>query len=221
MNLRELLNTYRSLRKWSEMDQFAQVLASKAEICHGLDYKIYEKDGKVSNSLYPPFVYWAFAHLIQAEVCDANKDHESALNHIRKYADLSWVKQEDEITLKWKNQFKEWAVANTYVNRLMSGDASVIPEYIAYFSSKKEETLSVIDNIIKAANRYNFNVDDILEQFKAEIQSFLKEQIQLGVYTQQIITERFTHLSNELAKEYTSPETKEAYRQFINVADEA
>ncbi|WP_018883584.1 hypothetical protein [Paenibacillus massiliensis] len=200
--LRELINTYRSLRKWSKMRKFAEILESKAEVFHRLGYRDSAKDSEVEKSLYPPFVYWAFAHLIQAEVCDANKDYESAFQHIQRYADLSWVEGEDEVTLKWKTQFKEWSIANTYVNRLMSGDASVIPEYITYFSAQKEETLSVIDNIIKAANRYNLNVDDVLEKFKAEIQFFLNEQIKIGVYTQQIITERFTHLTSELAKYY-------------------
>ncbi|MMZ64194.1 hypothetical protein D1872_264990 [compost metagenome] len=84
----------------------------------------------------------------------------------------------------------------------MSGDVSVLSDYVAYFSSKKDEILPAIDNIIEVANRYNINVDHILALFEVEIQSFLSEQNRVGVYTQQIIQERFTHFSSELAKYY-------------------
>ncbi|MGS5019197.1 transcriptional regulator [Paenibacillus sp. JJ1683] len=197
--LRALVNTYRSLRKWDKLDVFAKALGNKATIQYKIDQQHHENNEQTKKPLYPPFVYWAFSHLIRAEVCDANKDYETALQHIQKYADLSWVEEKDETTLEWKNQFKEWATANIYVNRLMSGDLGVIPDYVAYFSSEKGEILPAIDNIIEAANRYNINVDHILEMFKTEIQSFLNEQNQVGVYTQQISSERFTHLSRGLA----------------------
>ncbi|MEK5405790.1 helix-turn-helix transcriptional regulator [Paenibacillus sp. FSL W8-0439] len=197
--LRALVNTYRSLRKWDKLDVFAKALGNKATIQYKIDQQHHENNEHTKKPLYPPFVYWAFSHLIRAEVCDANKDYETALQHIQRYADLSWVEEKDKTTLEWKNQFKEWATANIYVNRLMSGDLGVIPDYVAYFSSKKGEILPAIDNIIEAANRYNINVDHILEMFKTEIQSFLNEQNQVGVYTQQISSERFTHFSRELA----------------------
>ncbi|KAF6657560.1 helix-turn-helix domain-containing protein [Paenibacillus polymyxa] len=197
--LRALVNTYRSLRKWDKLDVFAKALGNKATIQYKIDQQHHENNEHTKKPLYPPFVYWAFSHLIRAEVCDANKDYETALQHIQRYADLSWVEEKDKTTLEWKNQFKEWATANIYVNRLMSGDLGVIPDYVAYFSSKKGEILPAIDNIIEAANRYNINVDHILEMFKTEIQSFLNEQNQAGVYTQQISSERFTHLSRGLA----------------------
>ncbi|MCV9948949.1 MULTISPECIES: helix-turn-helix domain-containing protein [Paenibacillus] len=197
--LRALVNTYRSLRKWAKLDAFAKVLGNKAKIQYKIDQQHHENNKYTKKPLYPPFVYWAFSHLIRAEVCDANKDYDAALQHIQRYADLSWVEEKDETTLKWKSQFKEWATANIYVNRLMSGDLGVIPDYVAYFSSKKDEILPAIDNIIEAANRYNINVDHILEMFKTEIQSFLNEQNQVGVYTQQISSERFIHLSRGLA----------------------
>ncbi|KAF6582211.1 helix-turn-helix domain-containing protein [Paenibacillus sp. EKM211P] len=197
--LRALVNTYRSLRKWDKLDAFAKALGNKATIQYKIDQQHHENNEHTKKPLYPPFVYWAFSHLIRAEVCDANKDYETALQHIQRYADLSWVEEKDKTTLEWINQFKEWATANIYVNRLMSGDLGVIPDYVAYFSSKKGEILPAIDNIIEAANRYNINVDHILEMFKTEIQSFLNEQNQVGVYTQQISSERFTHLSRGLA----------------------
>ncbi|MGW8958394.1 transcriptional regulator [Paenibacillus sp. NPDC055715] len=198
--LKDLVNTYRKLRKWDKVNKFASVLGDRAEIQYKLDRQQHKEEKEnPHNLIYPPFAYWAFSHLLQAEVCDVNKDYKTALQHIQKYADLGWVEESDETTLKWKNQFKEWASANTYVNRLMSGDVSVLPDYVAYFSSKKDEILPALDNIIDAANQYNINVDDILIQFEPEILSLLEEQKGGGVYDQQFITERFTHFTKQLA----------------------
>ncbi|MBJ8192004.1 transcriptional regulator, partial [Bacillus cereus] len=119
--LRALVNAYRSLRKWVKLDYFAKSLGNKAKIQYKIDQQHSENSEHTKKPLYPSFVYWAFSHLIRAEVCDANKDYETALQHIQRYADLSWVEEKDETTLEWKNQFKEWASANIYVNRLMSG----------------------------------------------------------------------------------------------------
>ncbi|MDY8024969.1 transcriptional regulator [Paenibacillus polymyxa] len=199
--LRALVNTYRSLRKWAKMNTFATALGNKAEIQYKIDLQR-TKSEQTKKPFYPPFVYWAFSHLIRAEVCDTNKDYETALQHIQKYADLSWVEEKDETTLKWKNQFKEWANANTYVNRLLAGEINVLFDYVAYFSSRKDEVLPALDIIVEAANRYHFDVDDILNQFEVEISSYLEEQKVESFYTQQFITERYIHFSKELAVYY-------------------
>ncbi len=84
----------------------------------------------------------------------------------------------------------------------MSGDVSVLSDYVAYFSTKEDEVLPALDNIIEAANRYNMNVDDLLKRFEVQILSLLEQQNGVGVYNQQFISERFTHFSCELSIYY-------------------
>ncbi|MET3211454.1 UNVERIFIED_CONTAM: transcriptional regulator with XRE-family HTH domain [Paenibacillus sp. PvR008] len=201
--LKDLVNTYRKLRKWDKVNKFAKILGDRAKIQYKLGRQQHKEEKEnPQNPIYPPFVYWAFSYLLQAEVCDAKKDYKTGFKHIQKYADLNWVKEGDETTLKWKHQFKEWAEANTYLNKLMSGEVSILPDYIAYFSSKKDEIIPALDNIVEAANRYNINVDDVLQQFEAEILSLMEEQENVDVYNQQFFVERFTHFSKELAVYY-------------------
>jgi transcriptional regulator with XRE-family HTH domain len=201
--LRALVNTYRSLRKWDKADKFAKVLGYKAEV----QYKFSKNtnvahDEKIKRSFYPAFVYWAFAHLIQAEVCDAKKDYATGFKHIQKYADLSWVQEADETTVKWKNQFKEWACANTFVNRILAGEVSVLPDYVSYFSARKDEILPALDIITEAANQYNINVDEVLQKFDSEITSYMEQQIDEGRYSQRFINGRLIHFSKELSVYY-------------------
>ncbi len=203
--LKDLANTYRSLRKWDKVELFAKALGDKAKIQYKLEQQRHHmKKENSKKPSFPLFAYWAFSHLLRTQACGERKDYERASYHIKKYADLSWVKASDEETMNWKNKYEDWAVVNTHVNKLLSGEESVLPEYVAYISSRKDEVLPALDNILEAANRYHFDVDDILEQFEEDILSYLEQQKIEGFYTQRFITERFIHFSKELSVYFLS-----------------
>ncbi|APB76793.1 MULTISPECIES: helix-turn-helix domain-containing protein [Paenibacillus] len=198
--LKDLANTYRSLRKWDKLELFAKALGDKAKIQYNLEQKRHHMNKDISKKpKFPLFAYWAFSHLLRAEACEGRKDYEQALQHTYAYTDLSWVNATDETALKWKRQYEDWAVVNTYANKLLSGDKGVLLNYVNYISSRKEEVLPALDNMLEAANRYHFDVDDILIQFEGEIISFLERKKVEGLYTQRFITERYTDFSRELA----------------------
>ncbi|AET58042.1 hypothetical protein HPL003_06395 [Paenibacillus terrae HPL-003] len=88
------------------------------------------------------------------------------------------------------------------MNKLLAGDIGVLPDYLAYVTSKKNEVLTALVNIIEAANQYDFNVDDVLKRFELEIQSLTEQQKSVGVYTQQFMSERIAHFLQELANYY-------------------
>lgn len=98
-----------------------------------------------------------------------------------------------------EKKYEDWAVVNTYVNKLLSGDKSVLSDYVAYISSRKDEILPALDIMIEMTNRYHFDVDNILKQFEEEIISFLEQKKVEGLYTQRFTTERYTHFARELA----------------------
>ncbi|MBE0344153.1 transcriptional regulator, partial [Paenibacillus sp. 28ISP30-2] len=178
-------------------DLIAKALEVKCGIQYGLDQHHSAEKKYLEKPASPPFAYWAFSHLLRDEVCEAHKDYEKALQHTYTYADLSWVKETDEITLEWKKRYKEWAEANTYVNKLHAGEVSILADYVAFFSSKKEETLPGLDNVVEAANRHHLNIDHILKKFETEIFALLDKPESVGVYNQQFITERYVHFTCE------------------------
>ncbi len=201
--LKALANTYRSLRKWDKVELFAKALGEKAEIQYKLSkqqHRVKKENSKQPS--FPLFAYWAFSHLLRAQACGERRDYEQAFYHIKKYSNLSWVTDTDEETLKWKKNYEDWAVVNMYVNKLLSGERNVLPDYVAYISSRKDEVLPALDNILQAANRYHFDVDDTLKQFEADISSYLEQQKVKSFYTQRFITERFIHFSRELSIYY-------------------
>ncbi|MGG1618052.1 tetratricopeptide repeat protein [Paenibacillus sp. NRS-1781] len=215
--LKDLVNTYRSLRKWGKVNIFAKIMGDKAAIQCGINQQVKLKRRKKKNPVNPPFVYWAYSYLLHAGVCEAQKDYNQALKYTYTYADLSWVKETDEQTLLWKGRFTEWAQANTYVNKLLAGDISVLPDYLTYVTSKKNEVLTALVNIIEAANQYDFNVDDVLKRFETEIQSLVKQQKSVGVYTQQFMSERIAHFLQELANyNLRRGKNQEGFKHLIN-----
>jgi len=199
--LKDLANLYRSLRSWDKVRELAQEMGRRANIQYSMAQHLKRKQSEADNKRSRPmFVYIAYSNLLLASVCDAQGDYEQALQYTYAYADLSWVQEEDPETLHWMNLFQQWARGNTYVNKLMAGDISVLPDYIEYIKAGREGFTELL-NIIEAANRYHFDVDHVLQQFESRIVSYEQEHT-ADMYTQQVIPEQSTRLWYELAVYY-------------------
>lgn len=146
----------------------------------------------------PLFAYIAYSDLLCASACDAKGDHAQALEYIRAYTDLSWVKEHDSETIHWVGLFQRWAKINTYVNKLMSGDVSVLPDYVEYMAGEQHIFAELL-NVIEAANRYNINVDHILQRFEPQIAAY-QEPTSEDMFTQQVLPEEYVRFWYKLAK---------------------
>ncbi|GAA0137531.1 hypothetical protein YSY43_43720 [Paenibacillus sp. YSY-4.3] len=197
---KDLGNIYRSLNQWDKVEMIASRLGRLARTLYfaARPVKI-QKDSKPSR---PLFTYIALANLFLADVWDARRDYERALQYTLHYADLSWVKEDDTDARHWKNVFLEWARANTYVNKLMSGDASILPEYVTYIEKEQGEFIPALFNIMEAANRYHINVDHILEQFESKIANYLNENKTVDIYKNHYSTTLFSLLLHNLSYYY-------------------
>lgn len=199
--LRDLANTYKSLQRWDKVDEIAAKLGTKAKIQLRL-----ASQPEVKREVYykklkrPLFAYLAFSDLLRGGVCDARGAYEEALEYAYRYADLSWVKDRDEETEKWVQLFEGWAKANIFACKLMIGNESVVQEYAEFIELDEEELLIGILNITKAANRFDFDINIILEKFKSRLTSYFSLQSDpVGIYTPQIIDEETAECCYQLA----------------------
>ncbi len=171
--LKDLANVYRALSQWDKVYKYAKQMGQLGQVqydlVHNSKRKATEPQKKPTSG--PLFAYIAYAEMMCANACDAKGDHEQALVHLQGYADLSWVKESDPDTLHWMSQFQHWAKINTYVNKLMSGDVSVLPDYVEYMAGEKY-IFNELLNVIEAANQYNINVDHILKRFEPQIAAY-------------------------------------------------
>ncbi|MGG0823342.1 helix-turn-helix transcriptional regulator [Paenibacillus turicensis] len=204
--LKDLANVYRSLRNWDQLELFAKEMEYKAN----LHYFSKKRESRNPTQLSRPlFVYITYSKLLLAEVCEGRKDFEGALRYTYEYADLSWVQEQDEDTLYWKESFEKWAKVNTFANNLLNGDISVLDDYVKYLRQNRNELLLGIFNIVYAANRYNFNIDPILLEFQEPIQNY-SIQAPKDVYATQVLSDHYNTLLYELTCYYLNK------RDYIN-----
>lgn len=194
--LKDLANTYRSLRCWDKVDEVTRKLNYVAKV-------LYQKGPKYFNNQKtsrPLFVYLAYSYLLLGNVYGNTRNYEKALYYIDKYANLDWVKEDDIDSEYWKEKFQKWAKMNTLETRLSSGDISVLPSYLIFIEDNEDEVLLSLLNILESANRYNFNIDSVLQRF--EISAVTQQDFSKSVYSEKTIKERLTRFYYELAHYY-------------------
>ncbi|QDY86256.1 helix-turn-helix transcriptional regulator [Paenibacillus polymyxa] len=205
--LKDLANVYRSLRKWDKVAELARKMRAKAEIQYSMKHqqqsRMCDESSKKLNR--PLFVYIAYADLLCSGSCEAKGDYHQALQYTYAYASLDWVLEKDEDTQHWMGLFQNWAEGNTYVYKLLSGEISVLNDYVQYIiaSSDKvdKEMIVKLLNCMFAANRFQLDVNDILKRFEMIIDSFV-QQPSSDMYTYQVVPEQTTRFKYELAKYY-------------------
>lgn len=190
--LKDLANLYRALSRWDKVYKYAQMMGHRAKISYGMKKESHKKPSR------PPFVYIAYADLLCAYACDARGDYEQGLKHLKAHTDLSWVKEKDPESQHWLGLFQGWAKINIYVNRLMSGDVSVLPDYVEYISGEQEIFAELL-NVVEAANRYNLDIDHILKRFEPQISAY-REPESTDIYTQQVLSDEYARFWYKLAK---------------------
>lgn len=120
------------------------------------------------------------------------------MGYISRYADLGWVREQEDEVERWKSLFMEWSEANTCLARLWSGEKEIIERYKIYIEKHKEEQVTGLLNVVRVANKYQLNVDDILNYFNQEIQEDISELI-AGRYNRKLALDRRATLMYELA----------------------
>ncbi|MEK4460578.1 MULTISPECIES: helix-turn-helix domain-containing protein [Paenibacillus] len=206
--LKDLANVYRSLRKWDLLDETAKKMKEKAEIQYVVKHqqKNRDRDEAAKKLSRPMFVYITYADLLCASVCEAQGDYKQALQHTYAYANLDWIKETDEDTLHWIKLYQHWAQCNTYVYKLLSGDLSVLHDYVDHIiaspDNTEKEMIANLMNIVMAANQYQIDVEGILQQFEAEINAFAQQQLSNDIYTRQVVPDQYARFGYELAFYY-------------------
>ncbi|WP_339270917.1 helix-turn-helix transcriptional regulator [Paenibacillus sp. FSL K6-1330] len=199
--LKDLANVYCSLRHWSKVDMLAKEMGRKAKIQYAFKYG---KDGiryhHDKEPQKPLFLYIIYSYLMCSAVCDESGDYEQALRYVALYSDLSWVKEDSEEALAIKDNFKMWAIANTYLYKVMMGDFEIIAEYVGFIETKEDEILPALTKIFQAANRFQFDIDHVLLKFEDHILSL--NQKDDGTYNYLVRAERYVRFQAELSRYY-------------------
>ncbi|WP_150275939.1 helix-turn-helix domain-containing protein [Paenibacillus tepidiphilus] len=197
--IKTLTDVFSSLRLWDKVEAWAMLLVRKAKA----QYQYFQSHSVGEKQPSRPLVYYVlYGYLMQAAVSDEREDYEQALGYTRMYSNVQWVKPPlSEGEAKVIAQFEDWALANTYLYRMMSGDIEVIPDYVAYLQQQEHEIFPALYKIMQAANRFHFDVDPILELFRDHL-TYREQHSTLGKFTESLTKDRFARFQSELAIYY-------------------
>lgn len=204
--LKDLINLLMSLHKWEKARALAEEMGRIATNLYNYKHKRPQKSHKIMKPAKPLFGYILYSNLILGTIAEENNEFESALQYVSRYEDHSWIIETDDSAVAVKSQFSKWAKANRYLYRLMSGEVSVLNEYVDYVSSNESEILRALFKIVKAAHLYDLNIDEILQRFEQVIFNQIIDNGHVGSYTSEIIDDGLANFLADVSSYYIQKE---------------
>lgn len=197
--LKQLMHVYGTVHKWGKVETLAKEMHRIATIQYDLQCCSVRPSETKRLTGQPIYYYILYAHLARATANEEYGDYKRALEFVALYAEgENWIQEKDEESARIIGQFSEWAIANTFLYRLKSGEIDVLKEYIDYIAPKEDEIFIAVRHIIEVANVYHFNIDGILERFKKYIPNEW-EQAEFNKYESTILKEGYAQFLTDLA----------------------
>lgn len=194
--LNELINAFASLHRWNKVLELSEKLKVKASIHYELNGRRKQEETK-----RPIVFYIMYAYLASGSAYFHLNDYQNALYYVSLYTDYTWVKEPDEHEMVVINQFQEWAEGNRYIYQLMAGQFDVLPDYLEYISTKENEIFPALCDIVTAANRYDINIDFVLEEYKSYF-TYQEQSNRIGKVSRQVTDDRYVRLLSGLGTYY-------------------
>ncbi|ETT45147.1 hypothetical protein C162_21458 [Paenibacillus sp. FSL R7-269] len=212
--LNHLGHVYGSMNRWHKVDELANKMLQLATIRYNLQWQSNRRESNEKKTEKPLYFYILYAQLIRSTVCEELGDFNSALDWVSLYMDGSWIQEDNEEVKRTVAQFQEWGTANRLLYRVMAGQYEALSEYVEYISHRPDEIFIALYNIILSANRYDWNVDNILERFASYI-PYRTYATAFGDYNRQLMLDQHTQFLAELATYYLHDNRKEGIRLIL------
>ncbi|MCY7487471.1 DNA-binding protein [Paenibacillus alvei] len=171
--LLKMLRIYFTLHLWKDVDRFSDrlhVIASR--IYHDQQQKRAYKLSTEFTAELPLVYYYGFSYLAKSTALQKQGDYTGAKEYVAKYAELGWFNDLDDAGREEVERFRLYAKANAFTLDLLSGNVSVLPEYITFLEDNPEEILPGMVTVMESANLNDVDVDDVLAKFNEQIRGF-------------------------------------------------
>lgn len=199
--LKQLGHIHASLGNWQKSEEISLELLRVATMQYEQDWRtgcLYKERNYPESGKY---FYILYAHIMRATSYEERGDYRTVLEILPHSFDGRGLRETNEPAKRMMALFQEWGTANVYSNRVMSGQEEAVTEYANYISDKDSEVFLAVFKIVEAANRYGWNVDEILVRFSDYI-PYGEHLNELGKHNKQIYDEQYIRFQNELAKYY-------------------
>ncbi|MEK3779786.1 helix-turn-helix domain-containing protein [Paenibacillus sp. FSL R5-0810] len=208
----KLINVNLSLNRWNKVKNLAEKMLQQAMVLY--KYNKSSSPTKTKEHKKPLVFYILYAYLSIENYYSEEMDFEKALHYVSLYHEPDWIIEKNEEEREILEQFKEWAVANRYLYRLMAGDVDVLPEYVDYVAERESEIFTAVCNIMIVANLHKLDVDHILDRFGNYL-TYKEQKYHIAKASNQVTLSRFTKLLSELGIYYLNSSRFEKGIEYI------
>ncbi|MFE6074502.1 transcriptional regulator [Paenibacillus sp. NPDC057886] len=198
--LKHLAHVYVSLHEWHKVDELSEEMFRLASIQYELSLHTKRKAAEYKQPVQPFYFYMLYARLLQTAVYDKYEDYQKALEYTFLYTNADkWIHDSSDEAKVIINQFNDFSTANQYLIRLFMGELDDLPDYIEYIASRPDEIFHALCNIIKIANKFDINIDVILDRFQDHI-PYKTYNCAFGEYNKPIKAEEYASFLADLGK---------------------
>lgn len=199
--LLKLANVYILLERWTEAEIYSEELMAFSHAVYESEKKKIQKNKPYSiiPTERPLVFYYGQGFILKGTVLEYQERYEDAYLCIQGYEDLSNFGILDDAGEQEVKNFKFYAEANKMNLGTLSGDISVIEKYADFLEKNSNERLLGLLAIVQSANKYYFEIDDIIARFSSFINEIQNDQTP---YNKTSILNRYTSLYYELSVYY-------------------
>ncbi|ANY75651.1 transcriptional regulator [Paenibacillus ihbetae] len=208
---KNLLNTYSALHRWEDAERLSRRMRQAAKMLYTENRNAYQV---LDYPNKPVIFYILYSYLMESHTYKERGKFDKALELISYYQDPDWVDNPSQEELVITDQFSEWAKANRYLYRLLSGQPDSLDMYVEFISSNEDEIFHALTHIMVAANRYHLQVDHILERYKDYI-AYKPRKSRIGTIDEQVNINNYTRLLAELGIYYLNAKRYEEGLAYI------
>ncbi|WP_458121004.1 DNA-binding protein [Paenibacillus sp. Z6-24] len=168
-------NSYYWVQQWDKMEYCADQMIE-------ITQRIYRE--YVDRKNRPPVLYigtersfaayYGQALLIKGTFYEHTGNYAKALEYAHKYYDLSYLKGLDEEGQREIQKLRVFAEGNIYGMNMYLGHFDILDKYVDYLHTYPSEIIPGLLVILTVANKYEVNIDDVLDQFAPDIDSLLQ-----------------------------------------------
>ncbi|WP_172256107.1 helix-turn-helix domain-containing protein [Saccharibacillus deserti] len=196
-----LSNLYYELGKYPEMEAAADELFEAAS----KQYEEMRRTGMQSLPDDPPTLpnkslvfYYGSALLHKQLALIGQGRYEEARPYGERYGNLENFEIMDDDGRTEVARFKVFAAGNALDLELLLGNFSILPQYAEYMDLYPNESLLGLVNLVEAANRYEADIDGLLEERYVPLDTYLAQRPD-NYYPEPIVRSTFASLHYHLA----------------------
>ncbi|WP_419885961.1 DNA-binding protein [Paenibacillus sp. B-A-8] len=172
-SLVQMLKASFTLENWDGILQIADKLYSEINHFYSINQRESTDGQKESDfGLKRSIVYYfGFSMCLKGIALEKMGRYDEARVCISKYEELGWINDMDAGGWAEVEYYSEIARANRYVIDLNEGNTEVLPDYLVFLRHNNEELLPGMTHILESAIKHEYNVDEVLIEFKEQIES--------------------------------------------------